>query len=128
MYLLKIILFENVRKLYNPSTECRSQSVLKIICRATQLKIALSLHFSRSLERSRPIRRPTQTSESCSDSEPSTALGRASVPSLDKKDLQRAVAHLQETLQQKSAPQRPLVACPGARSKPWYIVAPKRGL
>lgn len=58
--------------------------------------------YSRSLERSsRPLRRPTQTSESCSDSEPSTALGRASVPSLDKKDLQRAVAHLQETLQQK---------------------------
>ena len=49
----------------------------------------------------RPLRRPSQVSESCSDSEPSTTLGRASVPSLDKKDLQRAVAHLQETLQQK---------------------------
>merc|ERR1719410_2000652 len=72
-----------------------------------------SSNYSRSLERSRPIRRPTQTSESCSDSEPSTALGRASVPSLDKKDLQRAVAHLQETLQQKIGSSAP----PGGMSR-----------
>lgn len=44
----------------------------------------------------------SDSSAACSDSETSNlASNRASVPSLDKKDLQRAVAHLQETLQKQ---------------------------
>ena len=43
----------------------------------------------------------SDSSAACSDSETSNLGNRASVPSLDKKDLQRAVAHLQETLQQR---------------------------
>ena len=47
----------------------------------------------------------SDSSAGCSDSETSTRGNRASVPSLDKKDLQRAVAHLQETLQQRMVTQ-----------------------
>ena len=62
--------------------------------------------FSRSLDRPRrPLASGAMASDSsaaCSDSETSNlGQNRASVPSLDKKDLQRAVAHLQETLQQR---------------------------
>ena len=43
----------------------------------------------------------SDSSAACSDSEASNShMNRASVPSLDKRDLQRAVAHIQETLQQ----------------------------
>ncbi len=81
------------------------------------------MHFlacSRSLDRPRrPLASAAATpmhgalasdsSAACSDSETSTNLKastRASVPSLDKKDLQRAVAHLQETLQHRMSNQQ----------------------
>ena len=62
--------------------------------------------FSRSLDRPRRTlaasgAMASDSSAACSDSETSNLGNRASVPSLDKKDLQRAVAHLQETLQQR---------------------------
>ena len=71
--------------------------------------------FSRSLDRPRRVLVASDSSAACSDSETSTNLtNRASVPSLDKKDLQRAVAHLQDTLQQRMAtqPHPPLVTQP----------------
>lgn len=49
----------------------------------------------------------SDSSAACSDSETSKPSNRASIPSLDKKDLQRAVAHLQETLQQRMSNQQP---------------------
>lgn len=66
----------------------------------------------------------SDSSAACSDSETSAKTSnRASIPSLDKKDLQRAVAHLQETLQQRMSnqPQTEVKAvvhraCPEART------------
>ena len=59
---------------------------------------------SRSLERPRRSQTAmaSDSSAACSDSEASTShMNRKSVPNLDKRDLQRAVAHLQETLQHR---------------------------
>ena len=78
--------------------------VLQIFKKMTLNIIFISI-FSRSLDRPRrPLASGAMASDSsaaCSDSETSNLGNRASVPSLDKKDLQRAVAHLQETLQQR---------------------------
>ena len=67
----------------------------------------------------RPRRSHTAASDSsaaCSDSEASTSyLNRGpSVPNLDKRDLQRAVAHLQETLQHRMAREQDSLAGSGA--------------
>ena len=62
------------------------------------------MFFSRSLERPRRSQTAmaSDSSAACSDSEASTShMNRKSVPNLDKRDLQRAVAHLQETLQHR---------------------------
>ena len=64
-----------------------------------------SLYFSRSLDRPRRSQTAmaSDSSAACSDSEASTSYlnRKPSVPNLDKRDLQRAVAHLQETLQHR---------------------------
>ena len=53
----------------------------------------------------------SDSSAACSDSEASTSyLNRASVPNLDKRDLQRAVAHLQETLQHRMGREQAVAA------------------
>lgn len=57
--------------------------------------------YCRSLERPRHHRPPSDSS-ACSDSESTTnTIPRYSVGSVDRKDLQRAVAHLQETLHER---------------------------
>ena len=78
-----------------------------------------NFHFSRSLDRPRRSQTAmaSDSSAACSDSEASTSyLNRASVPNLDKRDLQRAVAHLQETLQHRMGREQAVAAATSSGS------------
>merc|ERR1712083_334298 len=90
----------------NPDALSRISEVTTSVAPETSTITSSSYRSSRSLDRPRRTlaasgAMASDSSAACSDSETSNLGNRASVPSLDKKDLQRAVAHLQETLQQR---------------------------
>ncbi len=86
----------------NPDALSRISEVTSVTVTTASGEATMSSAYSRSLDRPRHHHHhhnPPSDSSVCSDSE--TASARASVASLDKRDLQRAVAHLQEALQER---------------------------